>query len=603
MLRFQRWLRRGKSFGGLVFVSWSLEDIRIRNCIVMNGSAFSDPLERKATRLGAVILVVGFILALLPWAGSYITYYPDERHYSDGGLEMLRGGQWLWPVTPEGSYRFNKPILAYWAAAGGMALLGAIPLGARLVFLLASAGAVYVTYRIGLLIFENRRSALLAGAMMATNGVLVPTAMRSIPDALLVFFMSLSLLGFVAIQVVQRNERRWYWMAYVGAGLVLASKGGMGLLVVGYFLIVALATRGLPGLRRLLHGPSMLTGLVVGGAWYVAAVSVHGSDMWQQFWGDQVGQQIVLDFSSRLKDVFRYSSFYVLQFLPWLLFLPELLVRNWRIFRSRSAQHHRADLATLGWLVVIGIIFSFSRTLSDRYTLAVAPLAAVMLAGLFHLADPGKRRSQMGLGLKVVLTLLILSAAVVAWINISLDQTVLAVGVLAFGLGLSAVLWFVSRKERLIPRCVAIGLGMLAIIPIFSLVVGQVALPDQGEQIATTLRQHQLFRGQSNHQPIIMIGKGGLAAKIRVFTYGEVDLQSYLTPDSPGAREAARSANWILSSRENFDSLGLSEWQSLEASRVFADKSAGEVFRAVGQGKLGELLRSRRAGMILAHRE
>ena len=66
----------------------------------MNGSSSSNPLERKGMRLGVVILVVGFILALLPLAGNYITYYPDERHYSDGGLEMLKGGQWLWPVTP-----------------------------------------------------------------------------------------------------------------------------------------------------------------------------------------------------------------------------------------------------------------------------------------------------------------------------------------------------------------------------------------------------------------------------------------------------------------------------------------------------------------------
>ncbi len=569
----------------------------------MNGSFFVSPPERNAMRLGAAILVVGFILALLPLAGSYITYYPDERHYSDGGLGMLRDGQWLWPQTPEGSYRFQKPVLAYWAAAGGMALLGTSPLGARLIFLLASAGSVYITYRIGLLIFQNRRSALLAGAMMATNGVLVPTAMRSIPDALLVFFMALSLLGFVAITVIQRSEGRWYWMAYIGAGLALASKGGMGLLVVAYFFVVALATRGLRGVRGLLHIPSMITGLVVGLAWYAAALFVHGSDMWLQFWEDQMGRQIVLDWPSRLQDLSRYSSFYLLQFLPWLLFLPELLVRNRGKFRARSGQHRRADLVALGWLVVIGIIFGFSRNLSDRYTLSAAPLAAVMLAGLFHLAEPGKRHSQMGRGLKVVLAVLILVSTAVAWINFNLDQTMLAIGVQAFGLLLAAALWLASRNERWIPRGVAIGLAILAIIPIVCLVIGHLALPDQGEQIATTLRQHQLLRGQSNHQPIMMIGKGGLAAKIRVFTSGDVLLQRYLALDTPGAREAARSAEWILCTQKNFDGLDLSGWQYQPATRVFAKTSAGDIFRAIRQGTLGQILRSRRTEMILAHRE
>ncbi len=570
----------------------------------MNGSSSVSPPERNAMRFGSAVLVGGFILALLPLAGNYIMYYPDERHYSDGGLGMLRDGQWLWPRSPDGTYRFQKPVLAYWAAAGGMALLGPSPLGARLFFLLAASGAVYITYRLGLLIFQNRRSALLAGAIIATNGVLVPTAARSIPDALLVFCMALSILGFSAILVVQRSERRWYWMAYLGAGLVLASKGGMGLLVVAYFFVVALATRGLRGVRQLLHIPSIIAGLVVGLAWYAAALFMHGSDMWLQFWDDQMGRQIVLDWSTRLQDIFRYSSFYLLQFLPWLLFLPELFVRNRGIFRARSRQHRCADRVALGWLVVIGVIFSFSRNLSDRYTLSAAPLAAVLLAGLFHLAEPHKRQSQLARGLKVTVAVLILVAAVVAWINLNLGRTVLAIGVQTLALLLAAVLLFASRNERWIPRALAIGLALLAIIPTICLGLGHLALPDQGEQIATTLRRHQLLEGQSNHQPIMMIGKGGLAAKIRVFTSGDVLLQRYLTTDAPGAREAAQSAEWILSSKEDFDALGLSGWQCLTAARgFFADTSAGDVYRAVRQGTIEQLLQSRRTEMILAHRE
>ncbi len=100
-----------------------------------------------------------------------------------------------------------------------------------------------------------------------------------------------------------------------------------------------------------------------------------------------------------------------------------------------------------------------------------------------------------------------------------------------------------------------------------------------------------------------MIGKGGLAAKIRVFTSGGVLLQRYEKSDSSEAREAVRSAEWILSTEENFDRLGLSGWQILPASRVFADVSADDIYGAIGQGRLGEVLRSRRVEMILAHRE
>ena len=218
------------------------------------------PVEPKAIRFGCAVLCAGFFLALLPFAGNYIAHHPDERHYTDGAIKMLKDGQWLSPRGADDSYRFRKPILAYWAVAGGIALLGFHALGARIVFLLAASGVVYLTYRIALLIYRDRRSALLAGAIIAANVQVLMAAARSIPDGLLSFFMTLSILGFTGILVDRGSKRRWYWAAYLGAGLALASKGGLALVVVGYFFVVALATHGRRGPRLLLHLPSLLSG-------------------------------------------------------------------------------------------------------------------------------------------------------------------------------------------------------------------------------------------------------------------------------------------------------------------------------------------------------
>ena len=394
------------------------------------------------------------------------------------------------------------------------------------------------------------------------------------------------MLGFTALLVAQRSERRWYWMAYGGAGLALATKGGLGLLVVAYFLVAALAARGLRGVRSLLHMPSMMTSLAVGLAWYLAALLVHGSDMWLPFWTDQVGSHIMAeDWSGRLQSLSHYSGYYLLCFLVWLPFLPGLLLGNRGMFQGRSGQHRFADGVALGWIVVTAVIFSFSKGVSDRYTLAAVPLGAVLLAGLFRRADSERRQSQLSRGIKLYVALLILTTAAVAWVNVNLVRNVLAIAVSAGGLLVGAVLLVGSQNERWLARPVAIGLAVLALVPTLCLGLGHLALPDQGEQIARTLQGHQLLRGQNNHQPILMIGKGGLAAKIRVFTSGDAVLERYRRANAPGAPEAIASAEWILTSKEIFATLGLTEWSCTTASSgPFADTSLGDVYRAVRQG-------------------
>ena len=611
----------------------------------MDQSLMPTPPQRNATRFACAVLVIGFILALLPLAGNYIMHNPDERHYSDGALTMLKHGQWLSPRWADGTYRFRKPILPYWASAAGMAMFGFSALGARVLFLLATAAVVYMTYRIALFIYRDRRAALLAGAIVATNGVLLPTASRSMPDGLLVCFLTLSILGFTAILVAHRTERRWYWMAYLGAGLALASKGGLGILVVAYFFLVAFPARRTRPVRSLLHMPSIITGLVVGLGWYVAVFVIHGSDMWHTLWNDQVGRHIIAtdwyhrvwslshysashfvmfdsdiwtalwtdqargsftitDFSQRAQSFFYHTACYFLQFLPWLLILPELLLRNRGMFLPRSPRHRFADRVALGWLIVVAIVFSFSKGMSDRYTLPAVPLGAVLLAGLVHRADPHKFQFQLARGLKLTLTILILVAAVLAWINLSLGLVALAITLSAGVLLLAAILLLASRNERCILRSVALALAMLALVPTICLGFGHLILPDQGEQIARTIQRQQLLRSQPNSQPIVMIGSYGLASKIRLFASADVDLQTYPAINTPGARQALRSAECILASRQVVDVLGLAGWHQVTAAQgIFAHITTADTLNAIRQGTFAEFIRAPRTTTILAYPE
>ena len=72
---------------------------------------------------------------------------------------MRQTGDYMVPRHPDGSPRFEKPILTYWLVAASYALLGVSPLSSRLPFLVAGCGVLWLTYRLAELLFERRRVA------------------------------------------------------------------------------------------------------------------------------------------------------------------------------------------------------------------------------------------------------------------------------------------------------------------------------------------------------------------------------------------------------------------------------------------------------------
>ena len=248
-------------------------------------------------------------------------------------------------------------------------------------------------------------------------------------------------------------------------------------------------------------------------------------------------------------------------------------------------------------------MLSLAVVMSDRYTLLAAPFGAVLLAGLFHRAQAHKVHSQLRRGLKVAVACLILVSVVVGLIDLSLAKGVLAIAVLAGGLILGLGIFTAARNERWISQPVAISLALLGIVPAICIGLGHLALPDQGEQIARTLRYHQLLRGQANYQPIIIFEKPALAAKIRMFTSGDAELHCYRDANTPGALQAAEAAEWILATRKTLDTLGWERYRCTVASEgLFADISTWDMHRA-RQRTFAEIIQSRRTTMLLAQRQ
>jgi 4-amino-4-deoxy-L-arabinose transferase-like glycosyltransferase len=107
----------------------------------------SETEDRKCL-LWLLVLAGGFFLLRCPVIGEYFDYHFDEHFYTNGALEMLKGGDYLTPHTADGELRFNKPPLTYWLVILGFKLFGVSPFSARLPFLLIGCVLIGLTYRL-----------------------------------------------------------------------------------------------------------------------------------------------------------------------------------------------------------------------------------------------------------------------------------------------------------------------------------------------------------------------------------------------------------------------------------------------------------------------
>src|SRR5690606_773289 len=112
---------------------------------------------------------------------------------------MVQDGDYLTTYLGSGELRFKKPILPYWTVLIGFKIFGISAFSSRLFFLLAGALTVWLAYRIGRLIFADRKIAYLAALIAASHPVLIFSSTRSIPDILLALCITLAALGFAGV--------------------------------------------------------------------------------------------------------------------------------------------------------------------------------------------------------------------------------------------------------------------------------------------------------------------------------------------------------------------------------------------------------------------
>ncbi|GAA4524984.1 phospholipid carrier-dependent glycosyltransferase [Brachybacterium paraconglomeratum] len=182
--------------------------------------AFDLPLSRMAW--AGAMAVFGLALVLRLWGlGSVEELIFDETYYVKDGYAITQEGvEMSWPEEPDAAFEAGEvnsyepqgayvvhPPLGKWLIGGGMVLLGTDnPWGWRISSALLGSIAVLLLARIGRRLFRSTTAGLIAGLLLAIDGVSLVHSRTSLLDPFLMFF-ALAAFGALLIDRDRFRER------------------------------------------------------------------------------------------------------------------------------------------------------------------------------------------------------------------------------------------------------------------------------------------------------------------------------------------------------------------------------------------------------------
>lgn len=363
-----------------------------------------------------------FVLALAlfaPGLGLRDPWPPDEPRFAQIAREMLVSGQWLIPHIGGHPYP-DKPPVFFWAIAAFEALTGSARLAFLLPSLLAALGTLLLTYDLGRRLW-NARVGMMAALLLAFTVQFTLQARMAQIDALLCFWTTLAMYGFLRHLVRGPDLRAFYLGCFAIAAGVLTK--GVGFLPLVVLPIAALWCRRHPGSlsgiapRHALGAAALVIAVLLAWAGPMLWASLHDPAL-AAYRDDLLLRQTATRYANAWghREPFWY---YLVQVIPpfW---LPGSLLLPWLIpaWRRRIGRGDARYVLLLGYVLVVIIFFSLSSGKRGLYVLPATPALALACAPLL----PGLLRKQvvqvLAWGVVVLLGLALLTGWLyLAWVD------------------------------------------------------------------------------------------------------------------------------------------------------------------------------------------
>lgn len=356
--------------------------------------------DEKGERWGTIALVLLTAAIYVGSAGLPALLDDADSFYAEVARAMNARHDWITPYANTIRY-LEKPPLFFWLIAISYKLFGAAnAFTARLPTALSVTALVFVTSRIGKLLF-GMRAGLIGGLALATSIGMFLFTRIILPDALFTLLLSLILYSFLKWERAEEKstQTKWVLLMYAFAGLAVLAKGLIGLAFPAGTLFFTLVLTGrLRDVWRLVSIPGILLMLAIAAPWHVLIGMRNPGFFWFYFVNEHLlrflGKRYPMDYGT--VPLVPFWILHIVWLFPWSFYLATLFVPG--EFKRAMADSGRAIVLPVVWALTILLFFSFSSRL-EYYTMPALP-ALALLAGAqcARFWEQGKRWPSVALG-------------------------------------------------------------------------------------------------------------------------------------------------------------------------------------------------------------
>lgn len=485
-------------------------------------------MQERLKKYTWIVVPLLFLLYSAPSALDFVFHFPDEKYYTDAVLQMMDREDYFTPYQADGSHRFLKPIVTYWTLIGSYKVLGVSKFSSRVLFWLAGALLVAIVFFMAKSLLKDRKTALTAAFITAANPLVLMSSARSIPDILLVLFLTISAWGFLEIMLKEIPPKKFYWMAYLGAAFAFETKGLPAVAFAGIsFLYLLFNPWQRKTLKQILHPGAVILAVAIALSWFVLMYFEHGQEFIGSFFADQVGYRV----SSKIVQVFTngFLGFVNLMAftLPWIIIVFSR-PKNLKNFVLNAEPKTKAILGLVAvWVVMVLLMSAAVFKFYDRYLLPVIPLVSLFFAIVITKTETRGTKTALRIFQGFVFLTLFVNILYIVFI---LPDKILILGTIT-GIILTR-LWILGKFKTFTNEILLANFVLLLYFSVHILLY-PLLMPNPGEQLVKNIKASQ----KSGNEQIYVYGNIRAASNIRIHSHHEMNVVSmdtiYTIPANP----------------------------------------------------------------------
>ena len=313
-------------------------------------------------------------ISLLINVGSYGVIESSDARYAEIGRSMYNSNDYIHPNLLD-VHHYHKPPFTYQITALGYKIFGINSFGARFFLQLAVLLQLILVYRLSILLFNNKKTALWSAIIYFSFPLVLISSRNLTTDAFLATFALLSIYSWVRYR--KSGIIKWLYAFTLSLAFGFLTKGPVIFIVPIIFILFYNRTEKAKRNFSFHHIAAWTLFLVVAASWFVY-LGYSNPAFLDYFLGKQTADRFSKNAFGRTEPFWYFFALAPLVGLPWFLAFIYLLKDQKELLKTKSLH-----FAMLMAFVIPLIFFSISSSKRILYILPLYGLLAILIADLF----------------------------------------------------------------------------------------------------------------------------------------------------------------------------------------------------------------------------